>query len=554
MRTTPFAAALCACITFTGLAHGQMLNNLSIGNPKALALGNAVTADPPGVDSIHFNPAGLSKIQDRQLNLKLLVAQVSLQSKFGDPALPSREGKALYYDINEFCQSEFPISNPGDANQVTSAQDACWGTDPIAGTTTSSGDPIIMVPYSGIHETPILAFPMGGAAFRLPGTSITVGSAVYVPEGIGYTRDLDSSGAYQGHKVALTRLTYFSPSVGMQITDNFHIGFGLNFSYQGMAVQTNFRAPTLTFGYLRDLNNIADSPLPEIEFGPYDNAGLLSMELEDGFSMGFNLGLLWEPMPWLTLGFVYHSESKSDMSGEFTMENSEKFLHTTESVKDNALVTGILGFLGGAAMNAQAVEKGSVEMEYIIPQNLALGVSITLVPGLKLNLDYKWAQYSEWDALTFEFDRNVDFLNLGTAISTAAGFDLTTPSSMVISRQYEDVSSWAVGVEYQVNTNWMFRAGYEPRRSAIPDDRTDLIFPIGHADLYTLGFGWKYNHDTQIDAAFGYMTSKTSTAACESENANSCVEGNVVYNPYYSIPFENEVNGYLLSVSLSRPF
>ena len=179
-----------------------------------------------------------------------------------------------------------------------------------------------------------------------------------------------------------------------------------------MAVQTNFRAPTLTFGYLRDLNNIADSPLPEIEFGPYDNAGLLSMELEDGFSMGFNLGLLWEPMPWLTLGFVYHSESKSDMSGEFTMENSEKFLHTTESVKDNALVTGILGFLGGAAMNAQAVEKGSVEMEYIIPQNLALGVSITLVPGLKLNLDYKWAQYSEWDALTFEFDRNVDFLSL----------------------------------------------------------------------------------------------------------------------------------------------
>ena len=39
--------------------RAALVENLTMGNAKALALGNAVTADPPGVDAIHFNPAGL---------------------------------------------------------------------------------------------------------------------------------------------------------------------------------------------------------------------------------------------------------------------------------------------------------------------------------------------------------------------------------------------------------------------------------------------------------------------------------------------------------------
>ena len=554
MKATLSSGVLLTLLFVSSPVAGQMLNNLSIGNPKALGLANAVTADPPGVDSVHFNPAGLTRIKGRYQNLKLLMAHVQLESRFGEPTLPTPEGKEIYYDINEFCQSEYPIADPGDPDQITSAHNNCWGIDPVANTTSRSGDPIVMVPFLGVEETPLLAFPMGGAALSIPGADMTLATAVYVPEGIGFTRDLDGSGAYQGHQVALTRLTYFSPTLAIQLTDELSFGMGINFNYQGLAVKTNFRAPTLTIGYLRDLNNIADSPLPDIEFEPYDNAGLLSMEMEDAFSVGYNLGLLWDPTPFLSVGFVYHSESTADMSGDFTMENSEKFLHTTEGFKDNALITGLLGLLGGAPMNALPVEKGKVKMEYTVPQNFAVGVSLRVLPSLKVNVDYKWAEYSKWDALVFEFDRNVDFLNLGTAISNAAGFDLTTPSSMVISRHYEDVSSWAFGVEYQLNFQWVVRAGYEPRKSAIPDDRTDLIFPIGHADLYTLGFGWQYDKDTQIDAAFGYLISETSTAACESQNANSCVEGNVVYNPYYSMPFENEVKGYLFSVAVERPF
>jgi long-subunit fatty acid transport protein len=125
---------------------------------------------------------------------------------------------------------------------------------------------------------------------------------------------------------------------------------------------------------------------------------------------------------------------------------------------------------------------------------------------------------------------------------------------MIIARDYEDTWSWAIGLEYQVNNNWVARVGYEPRTSSIPDNATDLLFPLGEMDLYTAGLGWQFDRVTHVDAAIAYLHSETSTPTCESQNANSCIEGNVVYNPYFATPFENEVNGVLVALSIDRKF
>jgi len=55
-------------------AQSALIENLTVGNAKALALGHAVTADPPGIDSIHFNPAGLARLSGEQ---KLVECEVS---------------------------------------------------------------------------------------------------------------------------------------------------------------------------------------------------------------------------------------------------------------------------------------------------------------------------------------------------------------------------------------------------------------------------------------------------------------------------------------------
>ncbi len=59
-----------------------MANDLTIGNPKAMALGNAVTADETGIDSVHYNPAALTRMKGRQATVKLLTGVMDIRAGF----------------------------------------------------------------------------------------------------------------------------------------------------------------------------------------------------------------------------------------------------------------------------------------------------------------------------------------------------------------------------------------------------------------------------------------------------------------------------------------
>src|SRR5699024_8398892 len=73
-----------AAMTLSYGAHAQLAQNLTI-HPKALALGNAVTADPPGIMAIHYNPAGLTKLEGRQLEVNLMSIYMDIDADFNAP-------------------------------------------------------------------------------------------------------------------------------------------------------------------------------------------------------------------------------------------------------------------------------------------------------------------------------------------------------------------------------------------------------------------------------------------------------------------------------------
>src|SRR5690606_34740323 len=52
-------------------AQAQLSQNLSVGKPVALSLGNSITARPPGTDAIHYNPAGLALLKNEYKQYKL---------------------------------------------------------------------------------------------------------------------------------------------------------------------------------------------------------------------------------------------------------------------------------------------------------------------------------------------------------------------------------------------------------------------------------------------------------------------------------------------------
>ena len=64
--------------------HAQLATNMAV-DVKAMSMGNAVTADPPGIMAIHFNPAGLAKLEGRRMDLQFLGADFSIENTFSAP-------------------------------------------------------------------------------------------------------------------------------------------------------------------------------------------------------------------------------------------------------------------------------------------------------------------------------------------------------------------------------------------------------------------------------------------------------------------------------------
>lgn len=544
------AIALLFC---SGVSHGQMIQNITVGNPKALALGHAVTADPPGLDSIHFNPAGLVKLQGRGQQLKLLAAHMEITSETGE-ARNVPEIVETWEDLNG---KPFPV-------------------DDQANLSATATKPMLTIPFEGMTDVPAIIAPFGGAWFD-GGQGMTFATTVYTPAAFGFQRDREKDpGSYQGYEVALTRLTYLAPSVGIQVSDTLAVGLSVGISWHGFGTKTKFRAPEQTLVFLQGTTEQLNNAIPDEDdrlsiLGAYDNVGDLTLEMEDAVSPSFNLGVLWEPTPWISFGLVYQSEAVADMEGEFVMEYSDEFLGTTTDLQPLSPILGAL--FDGAPFNAVPRESGNVEFEMTMPQHIALGTSIRLFPDLKLNLDVKWTDYTVWDTFVIKFDQNVDFLNLASVINDIAsksGADVgdnADPNELRLPRGYEAVTSWAVGLEYQWNDNTVLRFGYEPRGNAVPGNNYDFLVPIGDATLYSFGFGYQFDAYSRMDFGLAYLHSEFDAdvnwvededgnleAVGESKNANDTTPGQVVYNPYAFLPISGETSAYLVTFSYDERF
>ena len=97
-------------------AHAALTENLAV-SPVAMSLGNAVTADPPGLDSIHFNPAGLAKITSDTRSDTIFGAVLRTTADFHQPA---------GFDVGGFTE------------------------DPLAGTRSDHNKQAIFIPIAGV--------------------------------------------------------------------------------------------------------------------------------------------------------------------------------------------------------------------------------------------------------------------------------------------------------------------------------------------------------------------------------------------------------------------
>jgi long-subunit fatty acid transport protein len=538
------AFLLLAVVAFS--AHAQLATNLSI-DLRALSLGNAVTADPPGVSAVHYNPAGLAKLDGRRADFQFLMANFAIKSEF---SAPPGFGVFGYSDDPVVC-SDAPHDGEDHCANFKTSQSSIEGVSlyvPIM-------DDMVDLP-AGLP----IAAPLFGFSIKPPGSKFTFANAMYAPMIAGFYRKDGDPGNFLGQKVAIERITLLSPSVAYQVTDELSVGLSIGLSYQALAMQTDFRSPNELLGVLRVIDEQICPPFKDQSnvvvdlflfgfcnakqgIGPFDNLASLKLSMQQTVSPTYNLGLLWEPTDDFGWGMVYQSQARMHLHGKYEIDYAQGTQDLFNAVGGSPTGQILLAVLGLPSY-VPPKEMGLISMDLIYPAHFQTGIKYKLFPNLQINFDIGWTDYAQWKSFTFNFDRTASVLQLARLLAPG-----TTSTSLSMPLGYQSPWSWGIGMEYSWNERLKFRLGFEPRNSAIPDDKRSTLVPINQAQLYGAGIGYQFDKDTDIDLTAMYLHSKDSIPANSSTNVNSTGLNNIVYNPYAGLDVTTEATVTMIGIA-----
>ncbi len=522
--------ALVSCPdVLTAAMHEQL-----IIDARAMALGNAVTADPPDHMSIHYNPAGLSNItEDRLVSFSLSGISVDMEARFKNN--PEWEG---------FLPGEFK--------------------DPLAGTSGKTTGIVVYLPGYGesvtMPSTTVLP-SNAGLSFRAPGSRWTFAMGTYSPLVGGFARQGADNPLQYGVNEYYWQHFIVSPSVSFQATPTMSFGLSIGMGLSALGLATDVRLPNTLVALTRILGDateglaippFTDLTLPPPWFGgglhPYESPASLSVAGVDNFAPSFNLGFLWEPWDWLSFGIVYHSEIKQEISGDYTMSYSENFQDMVGWLGSSPLLL-ITSAILNLPTTPVASQTGNFTTDMTIPQMVQSGIKVKPFDFLSLLFDVNWAQWSIRKEDRIVFDQEIQALRVATLLGYQYG-----ARNFVMERNLKDTINYGVGLELAA-TDWLtLRLGYEKRHSSVPKEYFDTIWNFPDWDCYSAGIGVKFENGVKIDLSASYLKSDTYTVRVnQSSHMNNTTFTKPIYNPYAGLDYEQDYDLYLVGLKFSAP-
>jgi long-chain fatty acid transport protein len=270
------------------------------------------------------------------------------------------------------------------------------------------------------------------------------GVGFYVPFGLITDYGSGFAGRYYANKSEVTTLT-FQPTVSYAFNDKVSIGFG----------------PTIN-RISGELSGMVPNPL-----SPGRNDGKLKTNGDDT-ALGFNAGILVQATEQTRLGMTYHSKVSYHLDG------------------DSKVSGGIFSLLGVSGRSYDA------SLDVDTPESVDFSVTHQLNSDWTLYAGSTWTRWSRFKELTIENDGLPPLLNaqLGTISEE---------------QNWHDTWAHAIGAAYQLNNQWVLRAGFSVDQS--PTNNTDRgpRIPTGDRKVVSFGAGWTPAKDLTIDVAYSYL-------------------------------------------------
>lgn len=401
MKATAVLALACS-LPVTSFALGIRIADQ---DARATARGNAFTATADNPSAIYYNPAGITQLYPASLNQPITLS-LSKDGKSKTALAPETDESALRARLGVYAitlETRVDLIAPGtEPFDIKRA----WQYAPTFYTT-----------------------------YKPSGAPIVFGLGVYAPYGFGLEYPEDSPLRTLAISGSIQYIT-INPVVAWQVTDTFSVAAGATFNYARADLKRGILAPHDRFQF----------------------AG-------DGWSVGWNAGLMWKPHEMHSFGVMYRSQTDVEFEG-----SADTHFNSFDVPTPFGPVT---------VPGQDSSEPASAGIKF--PQSIVFGYSFRPTPKWNFEFNLDW---TDWD-------------NLNTVYLRKESGDVALPFNWESSFFYE------FGVSYSFDNGLVASVGYIYSENSVPNESFNPIVPDSNRHIFSAGLGGKWER-WSFDLAYQY--------------------------------------------------
>ncbi len=393
-------------------AHGA---GFAIVEQSVTGLGSAFAggaASAQDASTVYFNPAGMSRLGESEYDLGLHV--ISPYSQFRSDG----------------------TSNVG-------------GVVPLRG-----GDG---------GEAGVTGFIPNFYYVRRLNSDFSFGLGVNAPFGLATDYNEGWEGRYHALKSEVVTVN-INPSLSWKVSDRLSLGAGINVQYADVPELSNaIDFATVCRAYAASSNPTVAASAGTCAGLPTSRDGKVKLNGDD-WSLGFNLGLLYQFTDATRVGVAYRSKVDHKLEGRADFTNTPTGLSNLGIFVDDAISANIT-----------------------LPETLSLSAYHDLGPRWAVMGDVTWTRWDRFDELRVKFKNNPQG-------------DLVTPE------QWDNSFRYSLGLSYRYNDRWTFRTGAAYDETPVPSAqlRTPRI-PGNDRRWLALGASYRVSDHTKVDVGYAHL-------------------------------------------------
>ncbi|WFE70844.1 outer membrane protein transport protein [Halomonas sp. M1] len=337
------------------------------------------------------------------------------------------------------------------------------------------------------NQIPVGSIPGGNNGDMVPGTAIpfafyahpvtdklAFGFGVYAPFGSKTDYEDDFQGRYFGNYTEV-RVISAQPTVSYRFNDQLAVGLGI--TYNQVEGELHRQLPSeATFNPDADIDSRVDG---------------------DDEAWGYNLGVIYRPVPETTLGLTYRSKVDYTLEGNFS-------------------ATDPMG---------NVLRADTASLDLTTPETVNFSVTQQMSDRLKLMFGASWVRWSQFDQIL---------------VTGSQGNEITNEQ-----QNYSNAWAFATGGEYQLTNTLALRAGVTLDFTPTNDNDRSVRIPSDDRRIFSLGAGWSPTPDLTLDVAYSYLTERgTFVEQARDDLLTEYAPEQYLGGANYSADYKNEAHGF----------